>query len=234
MATEDLANELSKKFEFTKETLTSISDAIFAIAITLLVIDIKLPEGLAEGGGQYLLSALVDLWPNFLSYVVSFVLIAVYWYNYHKFIYYAVEVDNKTVCLNIVFLFFVTIMPFTASMLGVYGDESVAVVLYATSIAAGSTVLFMLWRHIMRKHLQAENAFNKRYLYYLSMRALFPVIIALLAMVLALFSPFVAKIFLLLDPISIWISPVVSYWILSRFSSAKYSDLRNEQQTSFK
>ncbi len=114
------------KFEFTKDNLINFSDAVFAIAITLLVIDIKLPEGLAGGGG-YLLSALVDLWPNFLSYVISFVVIAVYWYNYHKIIYYAAEADNKITFLNIVFLFTVTIMPFTASMLGQYGEESVAV-----------------------------------------------------------------------------------------------------------
>jgi uncharacterized membrane protein len=205
--TEGPAGGLLKKFEFTKDNLINFSDAVFAIAITLLAIDIKLPEGLA-GGGEYLISALLDLWPNFLSYFISFVVIAVYWYNYHKIMYYAAEADNKIAYMNIVFLFFVTIMPFTASMLGRYGDESVAVFLYAASVAVGNAVLFLLGRHILRKYMRAEKALNKRYVDYLYMRAGFPVVVALLSMVLTVFSPFVATIFLLLDPVSLWLRHV--------------------------
>jgi uncharacterized membrane protein len=203
-ATESPAGGLLKKFEFTKDNLISFSDAVFAIAITLLAIDLKLPEGLA-GGGEYLLSALLDLWPNFLSYIISFVVIAVYWYNYHKIIHYAAEADNKIAYLNVVFLFFVTLMPFTASMLGRYGDESLAVFLYAASVAVGNAVLFLLWRHILRKYVRAEKALNKKYVDYLYLRAGFPVVVALLSMVLAVFSPFVGTIFLLLDPVSLWL-----------------------------
>ena len=211
------------RFEFTKDNLVNFSDAVFAIAITLLAIDIKLPEGIA--GGEYLLSALLNLWPNFLSYIISFGLIAAYWYNYHKIIYYAPEADNNMTFLNIVFLFFVTIMPFTASMLSRYGNESIAVVLYAATIALGSAVLFMLWRHIVQKYLRAEKALNKRYFDYLSVRALIPVFVALFSMVLAIFNPLVAIIFLLLDPISIWLSPVFFYWVQSRFGSARNIEL---------
>jgi uncharacterized membrane protein len=207
MAAEGPAKRLSK-FEFTKDNLINFSDAVFAIAITLLVIDIKLPEGLHGGGGHYLLSALVDLWPSYLSYIISFVVIAVYWYNYHKIIYYAAEADNKIAFLNIVFLFTVTIMPFTASMLGRYGEESVAVAIYAASVAVGNAVLFLLWRHILRKYLLADKALSKRNVDYLYMRAGFPIVVALISMVLAIFSPFVATIFLLLDPVSLWLRHV--------------------------
>lgn len=115
-ATKVPANVLLKKFEFTKDNLINFNNAIFAIAITLLAFDIKLPEGLVGDGSRSLISVLISLWPNFLSYIISFVVIAVYWYNYHKIIYYAPEVDNKITDLNIVFLFFITIMPFTASI----------------------------------------------------------------------------------------------------------------------
>ncbi len=204
-ATDGSSNGLWKRFEFTKDNLISFSDAVFAIALTLLAIDLKVPEGLAGGGGYYLLSALFNLWPNFLSYVISFGLIAVYWYNYHKVIHYAAEVDDNTISSNIVFLFFVTIMPFMASMLGRYGNESIAVILYAAWLALGSVVLFLLWRHIQRKNLLVEKALDKRYFDYLSIRTLFPIVIALLSMVIALFNPLVAEIFLFLDPASIWL-----------------------------
>ncbi len=219
-ATDGPANGLWKRFEFTKDNLINFSDAVFAIAITLLAIDLKVPEGLVGGGGYYLLSALFSLWPNFLSYVISFGLIAVYWYNYHKIIHYAAEVDDYIITLNIVFLFFVTIMPFAASVLGRYGNESIAVVLYAAWLALGSTVLFLLWWHIRRKYLLVEKAFNKRYFDYLSIRTLFSIFIALLTIILALFSPFVALLFLLIDPISTWLGPNLFYWLQSRLGLA--------------
>jgi len=149
--TESLANGSLKKFELTRDNLINFSDGIFAIAITLLAVDLKLPEGLAGGGSQSIMAALLGLGPNFLSYLVSFVVITVYWYNYHKIIYYALEVNNRITYLNIAFLFFVTTMPFAASMLGWYGDESIAVFIYAASVASGSAVLCVLWWHILRK-----------------------------------------------------------------------------------
>lgn len=219
-ATDGSANGLLRRFEFTKDNLIYFSDAVFAIAITLLAIDLKVPEGLAGGGGYYLLSALFNLWPNFLSYVISFSLIAVYWYNYHKIIHYAAEVDDDMISLNIVFLFFVTIMPFAASVLGRYGNESIAVVLYAAWLALGSAVLFLLWRHIQRKYLLVETALDKRYFGYLSVRTLFSIFVALLTIIFAIFSPFIALVFLLLDPISTWLGPNLFYWLQSRLGSA--------------
>ncbi len=218
--TDGPVNGLLKRFEFTKDNLINFSDAVFAIAITLLAIDLKVPEGLAGDGGYYLLSALFNLWPYVLSYVISFGLIAVYWYNYHKIIHYVAEVDDHIISLNIGFLFFVTIMPFAASVLGRYGNESIAVVLYAAWLALGSTVLFLLWRHIRRKYLLVEKALNKKYFDYLSIRTLFSILVALLTVILALFSPFVAEIFLLLDPISTWLGPSFFYWLRSRLGLA--------------
>jgi uncharacterized membrane protein len=111
-----LHNELRKEFQL--ERLILFSDAVFAIAITLLVIEIKIPDKhemqLQEGiSDKAILRALGLLIPKFIGFFVSFMLIGLYWTVHHRLFGFVTAYDRKLLLLNLVFLFFIALMPFS-------------------------------------------------------------------------------------------------------------------------
>ena len=98
--------------------LEMFSDGVFAIAITLLILEIKIPkhEDLIGSGGLF--NYLVHLWPSYLSYILSFILVGIYWANHHWLFSFVEKTDHYFNLLNILFLMTVAFMPFSSAILG--------------------------------------------------------------------------------------------------------------------
>src|SRR4051812_2070061 len=106
-----LHNELTKEFQL--ERMILFSDAVFAIAITLLVIEIKVPEiDKHVVSDRVLLQALAHLIPKFMGFLISFMIIGLYWTIHHRMFGFVVNYTKKTMLLNLMFLFAVALMPF--------------------------------------------------------------------------------------------------------------------------
>ena len=116
----NLHNELRKEFQL--ERLILFSDAVFAIAITLLVIEIKIPEIHENVSDKALLQSLGHLIPKFIGFIVSFMMIGLYWTVHHRMFGYVTSYSGKLLVLNLVFLFFVVLMPFST---GFYSEYAV-------------------------------------------------------------------------------------------------------------
>jgi uncharacterized membrane protein len=115
--------------------LEAFSDGVFAIAITLLVLEIPVPE--AERGG--LADALLDQWPVYAAYVVSFATIGIIWINHHAVFGYIRRVDRGLLLLNLLLLMWVALIPWPTDMLAEYmrasgGDERTAALVYALTM----------------------------------------------------------------------------------------------------
>jgi uncharacterized membrane protein len=123
------------------DRIVNFSDAVFAIVITLLVLDIQvpdIPEGLIS---QELPSRILDLGPRFLSYVISFLVIAIYWQVHHRVFRPIRRYDRTLVWLNFLFLMSISFLPFPTSLLGEYGEEQLSVVVYAANVSIASLLL---------------------------------------------------------------------------------------------
>jgi uncharacterized membrane protein len=112
------------------DRIVFFSDAVFAIAITILVLDIRVPDGLSPAE---LPAEVLGLWPKYLSYVVSFLVLAIYWQAHHRVFRPIRGYDGTLVWLNFLFLMAVAFLPFPTSLLGEYGREQVSVVIYAAN-----------------------------------------------------------------------------------------------------
>lgn len=134
------------------ERLEFFSDAVFAIAMTLLVIDLAVPDDASGTAGQVLLDQL----PNFLAYGLSFAIIAVNWTGHHRKFRLIREYDSRLVTLNLVLLFLVAFVPFPTSLLAHYAPDRAAVILYAATVALMSTMQFALWSYAYRHKLLDE------------------------------------------------------------------------------
>ena len=119
------------------------SDAITAVAITLMVLDIRVPEGLSP---TEVPQALLALWPKYLSYVLSFLVIAIYWVEHHRMFTYIKRYDGRLMWLNLLFLMLIALIPFSTDLLAEYGNQPVAVMVYAgVGCAVGLTKSAVWW-----------------------------------------------------------------------------------------
>ena len=127
--------------------IETFSDGVFAIAITLLVLEIQVPH--VEGVGvTTLLSALIGEWPSYLGYAISFLQIGVIWANHHNRFTYIVRSDHVLLFLNILFLMCVAFIPFPTALLAEYiesGESTTAVAVYSGTLAVTAVFFTLLW-----------------------------------------------------------------------------------------
>lgn len=135
----------------TTARLEAFSDGVFAIAITLLVIEIRPPEDTA-----HLLHELGALWPSYLAYVISFLLIGLVWANHHAMFHYIRVADRALLFLNTLLLMNVAFLPFVAGVLAAAfrsGDgQRAAVVLYGATLVVGGVFFNAVWEYARRGH----------------------------------------------------------------------------------
>ena len=126
---------------------TAFSDGVFAIAITLLVLSLDVPEGLE---GKQVSDFVGDEWPQFFAYFLSFAVIGRYWISHHAHFAMLRSVDARLVVINLAFLSFVCLIPFPTGLLGEFGDSSVAVALYASVVGLASLLALAMIRYTPR------------------------------------------------------------------------------------
>jgi TMEM175 potassium channel family protein len=135
-----------------KGRLEAFSDGVFAIAITLLVLDIPVPK--VEHGG--LADALLDEWPSYAAYVVSFAIIGIIWVNHHAVFGYVRRADRGLLFLNLNLLLWVVVIPWTTSLLAEYmqaggADERTAALVYSLTMTFMGISFGGMWLYITRR-----------------------------------------------------------------------------------
>jgi uncharacterized membrane protein len=126
------------EIEFSR--IVAFSDGVFAIAITLLVLALNVPEHLQ---GESLASALWGQREGLLSYALSFAVIGRFWIVHHRFFSEVTGFDGRLLALNIFYLAWVVLIPFSSEVLGDHGGEAAAVVLYAANLSG--VILTGMW-----------------------------------------------------------------------------------------
>jgi uncharacterized membrane protein len=130
------------------ERIGAFSDGVFAIAITLLVLDLKVPTELTGPDlGAALAAALGQAMPRFFTFALSFVVIGQFWYAHQRIFSYIRRYDARLVYLNLAYLFFVTLVPFPTSLVAEYGDQGLAVAIYAANMTLAGLCSSLLWWH---------------------------------------------------------------------------------------
>lgn len=132
------------------ERLVFFSDAVFAIAVTLLAIEIRLPAG-DYPDGTALLAALIGLWPRYLSYTISFFVIGLYWIGHHRMFRLIARYDRRLLFLNLVLLLWIAFIPFPTAVVGEHTGP-VATIFYALTMAVTGGAAAVLWWYASGKN----------------------------------------------------------------------------------
>ncbi len=125
----------------------ALSDGVFAIILTLLVLELHVPE---LTGGANLRGALREVRPSFIAFVISFVVVAIAWAGHRDLFTLIRRTDRKLVWLNLLYLFPLSILPFGASLLARYDREPVALHLYGILLIAISVTRLTIWFYATR------------------------------------------------------------------------------------
>jgi uncharacterized membrane protein len=130
----------------TTNRLEAFSDGVFAVAITLLVLEIDVP------GGENLWHDLKEEWPSFAAFAVSFWVIGIIWVNHHGVIDHLRRADRGVLYLNLLVLMTVVFIPFSTELFAVHlksgADEKVAAIVYSSSFLAMGVSFGLLWTYV--------------------------------------------------------------------------------------
>jgi uncharacterized membrane protein len=193
--------ELDRETGVDIERMRLFTDAVFAIAITLLVIDLRLPENATLEEGLYTLP------PKVLSFIISFLVVGSYWVAYHRYFRFVERLNGRLVWLNLFFLMGVVFMPFPTALIGPYGNQQRAVVLYAASVALVGMLMTLMWLYAAKNGLLTRDL-SRRFVTYYALRSVLPPIIFILSMGLTYLNPYLAE--------ASWVLIYVDRAVLSR------------------
>lgn len=174
------------------ERIVFFSDAVFAIAITLLALEIRLPSLPESAGNGELLVALVTLWPRYLSYTISFLAIGMMWMAHHRTFRHICRYDERLMLLNILFLLLIGFLPFPTAVIGEFGNR-VGTIFYAGAMGAAGLLFAFLWWSANRRGRLVERPLLPAEFRRVWLRVLWTPAVFLLSMPLVFWSPDAAK-----------------------------------------
>lgn len=174
-----------------------LSDGIFAIVMTILVFEIKTPVIFGQVDNLYLWIKIKQLFPALLSYILSFSLLFTYWRAHHFFVsVYAKNVDSMLTNINALFFMFISLIPFSASLLGQYNNTELAVIVFGVHTMLISLTLYWMRRYVLYSPHIKNPEISKREIRGSTIRTLVPVFFAIIAIPFSFFSIKLALSFL--------------------------------------
>jgi len=197
-------NELKKEFQL--ERMILFSDAVFAIAITLLAIEIKVPD-IAHNivNDQLLAQKLGELIPKFIGFFISFMVIGIYWIVHHRMFGYVTNYNQRLLWLNLFFLLAVVLMPFSSGFYSEYVMRrmKIPVILYICNITFLGIMGLVIWNYISNPKRNLSEGITPEMSKYFRFRSLVPPSAFLLLGILYFINPEIAVYVPILIPVTL-------------------------------
>ena len=181
--------------------LEAFSDGVFAVAITLLVLNLQIPQLASSLVSRELLPKLFDLWPKLLSYMLSFVLVGIYWVAHHNTFHYIQRSDRNLLWLNILLMMCIVFLPFPTALLGQYPEQRVSIISYAGTLVITGLVLQSLWWYATSGCRLVDRDIDPRLEQRATRRNLTAPLLYLLAIGISFFNVMASLILFLLVPV---------------------------------
>jgi uncharacterized membrane protein len=138
----------SRPFEIGKNRIEALSDGIFAIVMTLLILELHVPNLPTAAANVEVTAALIALWPKFVSYLVAFVSLGVFWIAHHMMYHAIRRADRTLLWLNIAFFMCVSLLPFSTSVLNAFPRALIAPFLFGVNLALVGWLLLLQWVYV--------------------------------------------------------------------------------------
>jgi len=172
------------------ERQKALADGVFAVAMTLLVLELGVPLVTGTSINSELTHGLVEMWPKFLMYIMSFMVLGVFWLMHHAIFDRVSYYDSTLAWLNIVFLMFIALIPFSTALFGEYGVERITALFYGGNMLLLFTMLVSLFIYANSfKHRLTGNELDLDLVRGARNMGLFYIILILISMGISFASP---------------------------------------------
>ena len=169
--------------------LDELSDGIFAIVMTILVFQIKVPDLMPHVTNGELWHSIRQILPSFFSYVLSFSMLFTYWRAHHFFVsVYAKNIDTQLTNINALFFLLVGLVPFTTSLLGSHLENGLSIVIFGINTILIGLCLYWIRGYVLHSEYLRNGEINRKEINHGTIRTLVPVFSALLAIILSVVS----------------------------------------------
>ena len=176
--------------ELKTSRIEALSDGIFAIAMTILILSFETilapPVVIDE---KHLAKMLHSLWPDFLHYVESFVILGAFWFQHHHQFHYIKRADFMLLSINIIGLMFIALIPFSTVMISDYGTMRSASVLFEVNLLIAGIIFFVHWVYASAGHRLIDPELSRDTIRFYMGRNLIIPAVSLGAMILSFFIP---------------------------------------------
>ncbi len=177
-----------------------------AIAITLLALDLQVPEVPAALAAHELPARLGEMLQLFLSFVIGFVVVGIFWISHHRLFGYIERYDNSLLWLNLLYLIFIVFFPFATRLLGIYGTLPFVNALYALTGAGCSLALTWIWHYASTQHRLIDRDLDPRLVRSMLLRPAITAVVFMLSIPAAYYNVVLAQCMW-------WSSILVSAWV---------------------
>jgi len=184
--------------------LDTFSDAIFAVAMTLLVFSFPisgLPSNLGQAEVQTLLESLS---PQFETFVISFLVVGAFWAGHHRVFDMIERYDHTLVWLNFFFLLFIVFIPFPTAVLVSSGSFWLPIAFYASTLACAGFALTLVWLYASHNHRLIDTSMPVREIRLQTLMSIVVPSVFLLSIIVAFYNPHFAQYFWLLSFVAQW------------------------------
>ena len=182
--------------EVSTTRLETLTDGIFAIAMTLLVFGLPFPADPSSFS-----SWLGKFWPSLLSFAISFVIAGVFWVATHTEFQSIRRADHVLIWLNIFFLLFIVLVPFSANLLGKFYYKQIAVIIYGVNLLLCLSMHYGMWWHATRDYRLVDADLDPRIVALGTRLALFSMIMYIAAIVLSFLSTWISIVLYAVTPV---------------------------------
>jgi uncharacterized membrane protein len=181
----------------TKSRIEAFSDGVIAIIITIMVLELKIPQG-SE------LTDLFELWPVFISYILSFAFVGIYWANHHHLLHSVKQINSRLIWANLTLLFFLSLIPFTTGWMGENHFKNIPVAIYGVNLLLSAIAYYILQHVIM-----ADAAHSTRMMDAMikqKKKGLVSLILYIISIPCALYNPVISAVLFAIVSI-LWVIP---------------------------
>ncbi len=189
------------KYTFSVQRIETLTDGIFAIAMTLLVLTITLPKKGMDLTEVKLHKLLLGQAQEFFNYVLSFLLLAVFWVVHHRQFHCIRHTDTRHLWINIMFLMAVSFVPFSTSLAGDFPNECVAELFFSANMFIIGMLLCGNWAYATKNHRLVDPDLSRGYIAAGMRRSVVLPFVSFLAIMVSLISPSLSSYVFLLIPI---------------------------------
>lgn len=191
----------SSSMNMTTNRIEALTDGIFAIAMTLLVLALAVPDIVGPLSNEAVQNSLYGLIPTFYVLVLSFVLLALFWNIHHRMFQRITKVDNILLWINLIWLLFIVLVPFSASLTGKYGHFTISHIVFNVNMLGISLLLYLNSYYAHRSGSIHEKV-NPKDITMIKRDNILFIAISLLALLLSFVLPsFSSLVYLLIFPL---------------------------------